>query len=75
MHLALRITVQDVLESLASGMTEDDSRRSLRTDREDIKACLSFTADRERKLSPRREVPAGRKPGGPDFWPLPNLSP
>ena len=47
----LRITVQDVLEYLASGMTEEeilDDFPDLK--REDIKACLAFAADRERKL-------------------------
>ena len=47
----LRITVYDVLEYLASGMSEDD----ILTDfpdltREDIRACLAFAADRERRL-------------------------
>ena len=47
----LRITVYEVLEYLASGMTED----KFLTDfpdltREDIRACLAFAADRERKL-------------------------
>ena len=47
----LRITVSDVLEYLASGMSED----AILTDfpdltREDIRACLAFAADRERKL-------------------------
>lgn len=47
----LRITVSDVLEYLASGMSEDEILRDfpdLR--REDIRACLAFAADRERKL-------------------------
>ena len=49
----LRITVQDVLESLASGMTEDEIPVVFsELTREDIKACLSFAADRERKLFP-----------------------
>lgn len=48
----LRITVYEVLEYLASGMTED----KFLTDfpdltREDIRACLAFAADRERKLA------------------------
>ena len=48
---SLRITVYDVLEYLASGMSEDD----ILTDfpdltREDIRACLAFAADRERRL-------------------------
>ena len=47
----LRITVYDVLEYLASGMSEDeilDDFPVLR--REDIRACLAFAADRERRL-------------------------
>jgi uncharacterized protein (DUF433 family) len=47
----LRITVQDVLEYLAGGMTEDEILRDFsELTREDIKACLAFAADRERKL-------------------------
>lgn len=47
----MRITVQDVLEYLAGGMTEDDIVRDFpELTREDIKACLAFAADRERKL-------------------------
>ena len=47
----LRITVYDVLEYLASGMTEDDILVDFsELTREDIKACLAFAADRERKL-------------------------
>jgi uncharacterized protein (DUF433 family) len=46
----LRITVYDVLSWLASGMTED----AILVDhpdleREDIRACLAFAADRERR--------------------------
>ena len=42
----MRITVQDVLESLASGMTEDEIPADFsELPREDIKACLSFAAD------------------------------
>ncbi len=47
----LRITVYDVLEYLASGMTEEEILKDfpdLTSD--DIKACLAFAADRERKL-------------------------
>ena len=48
----LRITVYDVLEYLASGMSEDQ----ILTDfpdlrREDSRACLAFAADRERRLA------------------------
>lgn len=48
----LRITVYDILEYLASGMTEDEILEDfpdLR--RDDIRACLAFAADRERKLA------------------------
>jgi uncharacterized protein (DUF433 family) len=47
----LRITVYDVLDYLASGMTEDEILSDLPDlEREDIRACLAFAADRERKL-------------------------
>jgi len=47
----LRITVYDVLEYLASGMSEDDILRDLPDlTRDDIRACLAFAADRERRL-------------------------
>ena len=47
----LRITVYDVLEYLASGMSEDEILRDFEDlTRDDIRACLSFAADRERKL-------------------------
>ena len=47
----LRITVYDVLEYLASGMSEDEILRDFPDlTREDIRACLEFAADRERKL-------------------------
>jgi uncharacterized protein (DUF433 family) len=47
----LRITVSDVLDYLASGMTEDEILRDLPDlAREDIRACLAFVADRERKF-------------------------
>ena len=47
----LRITVYDVLEYLASGMTEEQILNDFPdlTVR-DIRACLIFAADRERKL-------------------------
>ena len=47
----LRITVYDVLENLANGMTHEEilSEFPYLTD-EDIRACLAFAADRERKL-------------------------
>jgi len=47
----LRITVSEVLEYLASGMTEDEILRDFPDlAREDIRACLAFAADRERKF-------------------------
>jgi uncharacterized protein (DUF433 family) len=47
----MRITVYDVLEYLASGMTQDE----VLTDfpyltEEDIRACLAYAADREKRL-------------------------
>ena len=47
----LRITVYDVLEYLASGMTHADLLRAFPyLTEEDIRACLAYAADRERKL-------------------------
>lgn len=47
----LRITVYDVLEYLASGMTEEEILNDFPDLRaEDIRACLAFAADRERKF-------------------------
>ena len=47
----LRITVYDVLEYLASGMSEENILKDFPDlTREDIRACLAFAADRERKL-------------------------
>ncbi len=48
----LRITVYDVLEYLASGMSEDEILNDFPDlTRSDIQACLKFAADRERKLA------------------------
>lgn len=48
----MRITVQDVLEYLAGGMTEDEILSDFpELTRDDIRACLAFAADRERKLA------------------------
>jgi uncharacterized protein (DUF433 family) len=47
----LRITVYDVLEYLASGMSEEEILSDFPDlTREDIRACLAFAADRERRL-------------------------
>jgi uncharacterized protein (DUF433 family) len=50
----LRITVYDILEYLAAGMTQEqilDDLPDLNV--EDIRACLAFAADRERRLMTR----------------------
>ena len=47
----LRITVSDVLEYLASGMTEAQILAEFpELESEDIRACLAFAAERERRL-------------------------
>ena len=50
-----RITVYDILEYLAGGMTEDQILTDFpRLSQEDIRACLAFAAARERRLSSSR---------------------
>lgn len=47
-----RITVGDVLGYLAGGMSEDEVLADFpQLAREDIRACLAFAADRERRLA------------------------
>jgi uncharacterized protein (DUF433 family) len=47
----LRITIYDILEYLAGGMTEQQILNDFPDlELEDIRACLAFAADRERKL-------------------------
>ena len=47
----LRITVYDYWNIALSGMTEDEIVKDFPDlTREDIRACLEFAADRERKL-------------------------
>ena len=47
-----RVTVYDVLEYLAGGMSEDELLADFPDlTREDIRACLAFAAARERRLS------------------------
>jgi uncharacterized protein (DUF433 family) len=47
----LRITVSDVLDYLAGGMSEDELLADFPDlEREDIRAVLAFAADRERRL-------------------------
>jgi len=48
----MRITVTDILEYLASGMTTQEILSEFPDlTSEDIMACLAFAADRERKLA------------------------
>lgn len=50
----LRITVYDVLEYLASGMSKEEILEDFPDlTEEDILACLAFAADRERRLMNR----------------------
>jgi uncharacterized protein (DUF433 family) len=47
----MRITVSDVLEYLASGMTEAEILRDFpELTQDDVRACLAFAADREKRL-------------------------
>jgi uncharacterized protein (DUF433 family) len=47
----MRITVQDVLEYLAGGMTTEEVLADFpELTAEDVRACLAFAADRERRL-------------------------
>ena len=49
---SMRITVYDVLDCLASGMSESEILKDFpELNLEDIRACLAFAADREHKLS------------------------
>ncbi|MEQ1929331.1 MAG: DUF433 domain-containing protein [Parvularculaceae bacterium] len=48
----LRITVSDVLDYLAGGTSESELLRQFpELTPEDIRACLAFAADRERRLA------------------------
>lgn len=47
----MRVTVSDVLDYLASGLTPDQVVSELPyLTLEDVQACLAFAADRERRL-------------------------
>lgn len=47
----MRITVYDILEYLASGMSEEEILNDFPDlEKDDIRACLAFAADRERRL-------------------------
>ncbi|MEP7039394.1 MAG: DUF433 domain-containing protein [Acidobacteriota bacterium] len=55
----LRMTVQDVLEYLAAGMSEEEILDDFPDlTHEDIMACLAYAADRERRLAvlPQYEI-------------------
>lgn len=52
----MRITVQDILEYLAGGMSPSEVLADFpELTLEDIQACLAFAADRERRLAVRGE--------------------
>ena len=47
----LRMTVQDVLEYMASGMSNDEILADFPDlTPDDLRACLAFAADRERRM-------------------------
>jgi uncharacterized protein (DUF433 family) len=47
----MRITVADVLGWLSAGMSHDEIRQDYpEITEEDIRACLAYAADRERRL-------------------------
>lgn len=55
-----RITVYDILEYLAGGMSEDEILADFPDlTREDIRASLAFAAARERRLSPDEPLGGG----------------
>jgi len=57
----MRITVQDILEYLAGGMTEEEILADFpELTRDDIRASIAFAASRERQLAvmPQYEVVA-----------------
>ncbi len=48
----MRITVQDILEYLAGGMSEEDILADFpELTHEDVRACFAFAANRERQLA------------------------
>ena len=58
-----RMTVSDVLDYLASGMSEEDLLRDFPDlTCEDIRACLAFVADRERRLVGSADGEAAPRP-------------
>jgi uncharacterized protein (DUF433 family) len=48
----MRITVYDIFDYLAGGMTEDEILSDFpELTKEDIQACYAFVADRERRMT------------------------
>jgi uncharacterized protein (DUF433 family) len=59
---SLRITVYDVLDYLASEMTEEEILRDFPDlTAEDLRAAISFAADRERRLTAQDEPPTASR--------------
>ena len=55
----MRIAVYDILEYLAGGMSEAEILADFsELTPEDIKACLAFAADREKKLFVLKDTPS-----------------
>ncbi len=48
-----RISVEMILENLAAGLTEDQLMYSFKIEREDVRACLAYAADRMRQIDRR----------------------
>ena len=62
----LRITVYEVLEYLASEMTEEEILEDFPDlTHEDLKACIAYAADRERRFMSSDKLPPALA-GGPD---------
>lgn len=65
---SLRITVYDLLEMLASGVSHEEILEDFpELESEDIRACLAFAADRERCLMVVHDLnaPADLRPPNP----------
>jgi uncharacterized protein (DUF433 family) len=64
-----RIAVYDVLEYLAGGMTEDQILKDFpNLTQDDIRACLSFAAARERRLLDERMQQHEQNPADVEPW-------
>lgn len=60
----LQITVTDILDTLALGMSEDDLPREFPDLRGGIRATLTFAAGRERRFAGQRPSALGVELGG-----------